>query len=599
MKKLMTALLSLTALAWASRKLMKRFPPEQAAADQGATGHVLAIADANADGGLTLDAAGRIEAANGVVRTLLGFDEHELRGRDLRVLLPQLAWSAANPEGVPSAELGGFWQARCRQGDMIEVEVTLAALPGTRSNGGPRYVCVLRDAGERRAQDEHFRHQAHFDMLTQLPNRMLLADRFKVAAERARRYGLSMALIYVDLDNFKQLNDSLGHAAGDEALETVAARLLDCVRQSDTVARIGGDEFAIFLAEVERADDAEVVAHKVVAALARPMTLGGREAFVTASLGVASYPVDGETLDRLMQHADTAMCQVKAAGGNAARFFSTRMESGILARYSLETELRHALANDELEVYFQPQFSLASGRVAGVEALVRWHHPREGLVGPDRFIPFAEESGLILSIGAWVLETACRAALALRAEVATDFYLSVNLSPRQVRESYLSENLDRVLDDLGFPPQALILELTESVLLGQGEDTLAALAEFRRRGVRLALDDFGKGYSSLSYLKRFPVDVLKLDRSFIDDVVEVPAASALVDAMVMMGHAMGMSIVTEGVESAAQLAHLAAHGVDAVQGHYCAAPSPASERATCRAWFELRLDAVPVEAEVS
>ncbi|HEX6042198.1 putative bifunctional diguanylate cyclase/phosphodiesterase [Longimicrobium sp.] len=415
-------------------------------------------------------------------------------------------------------------------------------------------------------------HLAYHDPLTGLPNRRLLLDRLDVALAHARRNGHRVALLFVDLDRFKVINDSLGHSTGDELLRQVGTRLRAAVRAEDTLARLGGDEFVLLLPRLDAARGAGEVARKVLETLRDPFVVGGRELFVTASAGVSVAPDDGEDGETLLRHADIAMYGGKQSRGDLYRFFAPEMNQRALERLETESALRRALAGDELTLVYQPVVDLRTGRVCAAEALVRWRHPELGLLGPAEFLEVAEATGLIVPLGAWVLRTACGHARRWREAGHNDVRLLVNLSVRQFQEPALVQQVRETLEREGMPPELLELEITESVAMRDTAASEDVLGGLRSVGVRLSIDDFGTGYSSLEYLRRFPIHTLKVDRTFVRDVEADEGDAAIVSAVVAMAHRLGLTVIAEGVEHHGQLDFLRAQGCDCVQGFLLSRP---------------------------
>jgi diguanylate cyclase (GGDEF)-like protein/PAS domain S-box-containing protein len=435
-------------------------------------------------------------------------------------------------------------------------------------------LAVGRDVTEIDRYRRQVHHQAFYDRLTGLPNRLLLCDRISRAIADAQYHGHQFAVLMLDLDHFKNVNDSLGHKLGDRLLCAVAARVQDCVRPHDTVARLGGDEFAVLLPDVRRAEDVATVAAKILRHLAQPLHVDGRDLVVTASIGIALYPVDGGELDALFKFADSAMYHAKKVGRNNFQFYAREFTMRSLERMDTEMALRKALKSGELELYYQPQIDLRTGDMIGAEALLRWHRPGHGLVGPDSFVAIAEESGLIVDIGEWALSTACGAVVRWNQGRKKPLRVAVNLSPRQFVRNDLAGTVSRILAGTGCEPAWLALEITESLLLEDCEETMSILAALDDMGVTIAVDDFGTGYSALSYLHRFPVSHLKIDRSFVTGIEAQPDKRELVKATLLIATALDLGSVAEGVETAPQADYLRLRDCRAAQGHFFGKPMP-------------------------
>ncbi|MDD1622621.1 MAG: EAL domain-containing protein [Methylococcaceae bacterium] len=431
---------------------------------------------------------------------------------------------------------------------------------------------LLEEITHRRQRDLYI--LAHYDQLTGLPNRLLFNDRLQQACQNAQRNHKMLALIFVDLDRFKYINDSMGHSFGDRLLRIAADRLTACVRQSDTVARLGGDEFVIILQniDIDSEDDAAGVVANISEKLRLPMPVFEREIQITASMGVAFYPRHDESIDGLIRKADAAMYEVKQRGRNAYLIYSAEMDHGNIQRMSLETQLRMALESGELSLFYQPQIQLPEHRVIGVEALLRWQHPELGMVSPATFIPIAEETGLIIPIGEWVLREACRQHLTWIGEGLPTFRMAVNISAVQFQQPEFCGLVKQIIEDSGIDPQYLELELTESVVMNHAEQAVQTLTELRALGVKLAIDDFGTGYSSLSYLRKFPIDRIKIDQSFIRYIKTTPANEAIVRAIIALGNSLGLETVAEGVENSEELECVTSHHCHEVQGYHFAKP---------------------------
>ncbi len=431
------------------------------------------------------------------------------------------------------------------------------------------------DITARKRAEETIKHMAYHDSLTDLPNRTLFQDRLTVALAQARRKRRMAAVMFLDLDRFKVVNDTVGHALGDDLLQGVAERLTGLVREGDTVARVGGDEFTLLLAEVERAEDVVEVAERVLDTLRQPWVLNGHEFRITASIGIAMFPNDGEDADSRLRNADTAMYRAKDQGRDNYELYTPKMNARIAERLALENSLRHGLERGEFLVYYQPQVDIASGRIVGMEALVRWQHPERGLVFPAEFIPMAEETGLIVPLGAWVMRTACAQNKAWQAAGIPPMRVAVNLSARQFQQRNLTEMVDEVLKETGLEARWLQLEITEGVAMQDVESNIAVLRELRQMGVQIAIDDFGTGHSSLSYLSRLPIDVVKIDQSFIQDLTTDPNGAAIARSIIVMAHNLKLRVIAEGVETEEQLEFLKKRRCDEMQGYLFSKPAPA------------------------
>ncbi len=443
-------------------------------------------------------------------------------------------------------------------------------------HGEPHILAFIQDITERKEAAARIEYLAHHDALTGLPNRILFRDRFALTAAWAERAGNKVALLFVDLDHFKTINDTLGHPAGDALLRLVAGRLRDCVRETDTISRLGGDEFLIAITDIHDAQAINQTGDKILDALARPFVLDGRELTSTVSIGIAVWPDDGADFDTLLKKADTALYQAKSAGRNTCRFYTERMNVDALERLQTRAALHRALDNAEFELHYQPQLDLATKRVVGVEALLRWNRGGREIVPPARFIPDAEESGLIVQIGDWVLGEACAQAARWQADGLPEMTVAVNLSAVQFRRGDLERSVLRALDASGLDPARLELELTESLLLDDAEAVLATVRRLKSLGVQLSIDDFGTGYSSLAYLKRFAVDKLKIDQSFVRDIASDPDDAAIVRAIVSMAHTLKLRVIAEGVETEDIARFLAIYHCDEAQGYFYARPMPAT-----------------------
>nr|WP_320114883.1 EAL domain-containing protein [uncultured Desulfuromonas sp.] len=442
------------------------------------------------------------------------------------------------------------------------------------------HVAFVRDISLRKKYQQQLEHQSNHDALTGLANRVLLDDRIEQSIVHARRANRYVGIFLLDLDRFKVINDSLGHSQGDTILLKVAERLASCIRPGDTLSRLGGDEFAIVMCDVNATSDIRLMAKKILTVFDTPFSLGGRELRITTSIGTSLFPRDGEHGEDLIRHADAAMYQAKSQGGNSFQFCSTEMDTRAHRALELEADLRLALVRDEFVLHYQPKVQIASGKMNGCEALVRWIHPDKGMVSPGDFIPLAEETGLIIALGSWVLREACRQFKAWQAEGVPPIKIAVNLSARQFLQSDFVEGIQAILNEFDMDPRWLDLELTESMVMQDPDHVAETLARLKEIGFALSLDDFGTGYSSLNYLRRFPIDCLKIDRSFILDVASDTTAASVANSVIGIAHSLGIHAIAEGVETREQYAFLALCECDSIQGFLFSKPLPAAELAT-------------------
>ena len=538
-----------------------------------------AILDSVADGIVSIAGDGTIESFSRSAEQIFGFGRSEVQGRHVELVLT--AGPSAEPnvlklltervgEELPPHELF----ARRRSGEVIPVEIAVTPLD---YDGQRVFILTVRDITVRKQTEETLRNLAYLDPLTGLPNRLLFHDRLVQAMERGRRTRQLLAVLLVDLDRFKLINDSLGLEKGDQVLRAVAERLGRTLRRSDTVARLGGDEFMLLVASAANAEAAAKVAQKVLDTLRPPFTVNGHELTASASIGIALFPYDGDDADTLIKNADTALSRAKEQGRNHFQFYTNDMNATAFERLMLESRLRKALEQGELVLYYQPQVSLQTGRIVGVEALVRWFHPDLGMVPPAEFIPLAEETGLIVPIGEWVLRTACRDGRRWQELGFRPLRVAVNLSARQFQQGDLVDVVARVLDETLLPAADLELELTESVIMRDAAESVRRLRELTALGIHLAVDDFGTGYSSLGYLRTFPIRSLKIDRSFIRDIDRDPNGAAIAQAIIALASSLGLKAIAEGVETREQLDMLRGWGCEEMQGYYFCRPVPADE----------------------
>ncbi|MBU3736498.1 MAG: EAL domain-containing protein [Methylobacterium sp.] len=434
------------------------------------------------------------------------------------------------------------------------------------------YEGTVEDITERKNYEQQIEYQATHDPLTGLPNRTLLADRLQQCMGFADRSGSKVGVAFVDLDQFKRINDSMGHHMGDVLLKIMAARLSQCLRDSDSVVRLGGDEFVLLLSSLQRLEDVDQSMQRVLAAVTEPCTIEGREFIVSCSIGVSIYPDDGQDANSLLKQADSAMYKAKQSGRNNYQFYTHELNQVLLQRLDLEYRLRHAIENKEFLLYYQPKIEFGYGRICGAEALIRWQPPGGPMILPAEFIPLAEDTGLIEEIGRWVLEEACRFAGRLNARPGREMPIAVNVSPRQFRQAGLTDSVQGALDLTGLDPRMLEIEITESCLADDTGQFISTLHDLKKIGVKLAIDDFGTGYSSLAYLRDFPVDRLKIDRGFVATLETVPSNAAILKAIIGLGHSLKLRVIAEGVETPYQQAFLHAVGCDELQGYLTGRP---------------------------
>ena len=534
------------------------------------------------------DAENRIVSINRSFSDITGYESNEVIGRTPSILNSgehgreffAALWSALKKDGYWQGEI---WNRR-KNGELYPEWLAISTVADEQGHI-LHHIGIFSDITERKMADERIRFLAQHDALTGLPNRLLLEDRLRQAIASAQRQGERVAVIFVDLDHFKTINDSLGHHMGDRLLKEVAVRLTACVRASDTVSRQGGDEFVIVLAQVTDPDDVAQVAKKVLAGVGQPYAIEGLELHTTPSVGIALYPDDGSDTATLIKNADAAMYHAKDRGRNNYQYFTQALNSRAFERLSLENSLRRALERNEFLLHYQPQFNLESGAVIGAEALIRWQHPDYGLMPPNKFIPVAEDSGLIIPLGEWVLREVCRQNRAWQETGLPPIPVAANLSALQFRQENLVESIGRILRESGLAPHLLELELTESAIMKSGEATVETLRQLKGMGLRLSIDDFGTGYSSLGYLKRFPIDKLKIDRSFVRDITTDPDDAAITRAVVGMAQSLRLQVIAEGVETVEQADFLRAEGCHEIQGYLYSKPLGAAEFETfLRKW---------------
>jgi diguanylate cyclase (GGDEF)-like protein/PAS domain S-box-containing protein len=538
--------------------------------------------DSIGDAVICTDISGNISYLNLVAEKITGCSRQKVTGQPMvevvRIMDATTRQTIANPmekavDQDRTVHLPSNSILVRRDGVEIPIEDSVSPIHD-RDGKATGAVIVFRDVSAARAMALLMVHSAQHDFLTGLPNRMLLNDRVSQAIVLAHRHMKKVAVLFLDLDGFKHINDSLGHPIGDKLLQSIAKRLVDCGRSSDTVSRQGGDEFVVLLSEVEQSDDAAITARRMLQAVAEPHSIGQHDLHVTASIGLSIYPDDGLDAETLIKNADTAMYQAKENGHQSFQFFKPAMNVRAVERQSIEESLRRALERQEFALQYQPIINLGTGEITGAEALIRWTHPTRGPVSPAQFIPIAEDCGLILPIGNWVLREACKQAQAWTHAGLTLATMAVNISAMEFRDERFLDGVFAALKDTGLDPRSLELELTESVLMKRAESTESILKTLRARGVQVAVDDFGTGYSSLSYLRKFPIDALKIDQSFVRQITTAPDETTIVTAVISMGRSLKLRVVAEGVETQEELAFLQAHQCDEAQGYFFSRPLP-------------------------
>jgi diguanylate cyclase (GGDEF)-like protein/PAS domain S-box-containing protein len=531
-----------------------------------------------ADGVVTIDERGIVESFNPAAERIFSYAAGDVIGRNVKMLMPEPYQSEHDAYvqryvdggrgriiGIGPREVVG----RRRDGTTFPIDLAISEM---RLDERHLFIGIVRDITERKHAAERLDYLAHYDALTGLPNRALLNDRLRQTTIAAGRHERVVTVMFLDLDRFKTINDTLGHDVGDLVLRTVADRLAACVREGDTVARLGGDEYAIILADMAQSRDAMGIAQKILDRVREPISLAGHELVISASIGITLYPADDARIEHLLKNADTAMYRAKEQGRNTYQFYTADMNAEAVLRLTLETDLRRALEHGEFLLHYQPQIDLKSGALIGMEALIRWRHPGERLVPPATFIPLAEDTGLIVPIGQWVMRTACAQNKAWQDAGLPALRVSVNVSARQFRQKSFPETVAAILRETGLGPAYLELEVTESLMMDHVEAAIMTLKEFHGMGIKLSIDDFGTGYSSLSYLRRFPIDSIKIDRSFIGSLATDSDQTAIVVAMISLAHTLRLRVVAEGVETAGQAAFLCEHGCDEGQGYLFSKP---------------------------
>ncbi|MGZ4955711.1 MAG: putative bifunctional diguanylate cyclase/phosphodiesterase [Methylobacter sp.] len=539
-----------------------------------------AVFDHSLEGIFITDTAGTIVSANAAATRITGYELEDLLGKNPRILKSDrhgedfytALWDSVYRNNQWEGEI---WNKR-RNGEIYPEWMSVSAIKDDQGRV-QNYIGIFTDITRQKETENRLTYLAFHDKLTGLTNRDLFHNQLTMALLQAKRSQHKIAVLYIDLDNFKYVNDTFGHAKGDLLLQKVVLILKMCLRECDTLARMGGDEFTVLLQHFDNRDDIALTARRINEVLASPIRIDDQDLYISASIGVSCFPEDGDTPSVLMKHADTAMYSAKNDGRKRHHFFSRAMENYSIKRIEMEQHLRRALEQGEFRVFYQPQISLDSGRIVGAEALVRWQRTGVGLVSPDLFIPLAEETGLIIPIGEWVLREACAQCRTWQQNGWKDLRISVNLSGHQFKQINLAGIVANTLKETGLEPRFLDLELTENIAMQSVEASLKTLTTLKRSGIQISIDDFGTGYSSLSYLKQFPIDRLKIDRSFISDLASDPNNAAIIVAIIAMAHSLGLEVIAEGVETDEQLKFLNMHDCNDVQGYLLGYPVPAEE----------------------
>ena len=511
---------------------------------------------------------------------MFGYQRGEILGRYTEILFSEYSDFAAVGEAAYSLleqgeNYASEWQVKRKNGDLFWCAISAKSIVESEPEKGT--IWLYEDITVKRESVDELKRLANFDTLTGLPNRSLFMDRLTNNLERAKRKNEKLVVMYIDLDRFKQVNDSLGHSAGDDLLCKVADRLLSCVRTSDTVSRLGGDEFTVLLNDVRGSETIARIANNIINSLNRPIVVDEHEVIISPSIGISLYPDDGDNVSTILKNSDAAMYSAKAAGRNNYQFYTETMNAESLQKLSFESKLRRVVEQNQLMIYYQPLVDAQSSTVVGYEALLRWYDKEMGMVSPVEFIPVLEETGLISSVGEWVFETACQTIHDFSRKKGADIRISINLSARQFLQRNLVGKIKSTIEKIGISPELIDLEITESILMDDPENSQRLLSELSKQGMRISLDDFGTGYSSLAYLKRFPIDVIKIDRTFVRDILTDPSDAAICEAILAMANSLDMAVTAEGVETAEQLEFLKDKGCKTVQGYYLGRPAPIEE----------------------
>jgi two-component system CheB/CheR fusion protein len=534
------------------------------------------------EGIIVIDETGNIVSFNRAAEKIFGYSTEEAVSKNFNMLI-----------STENLDLSGKYQAYINENEnelffgktreVVGLHKDFSAFPLELKTSHLRiqdkllFITTARNISDRKDAEQRINYMANHDALTHLPNRSLLQDRIQQTLVHNKRRDQQAAVLFIDLDKFKIINDTLGHDVGDDLLKKTATRLVEGVRSEDTVARQGGDEFIILLSAITHAEDAGLIAEKLLSSLMQPFNIKGKELHIGASIGIAIYPDDGDSMESLLKNSDIAMYHAKESGRGNYQYFSAKLNELTAEKQSLSSDLRHAVERNEFFLVYQPVVDMFSGNIAGMEVLLRWQHPVSGLVSPVKFIPLAEENGLILPIGEWVLRSACKQLLQWQQQGYEVPRLAINLSAKQLRQKSIAEIIARILQETGAEPRFIGIEITESMLVHNIDEVVDTLLRLSNMGLEISIDDFGTGYSSLSYLKRFPINKLKIDKSFVDDIATHPDDAAIVKAIIAMAHGLSMKVVSEGVETQAQLDFLRQHGCEQYQGYLFSKPLPASE----------------------
>ncbi|VBB05468.1 pac motif [Lucifera butyrica] len=560
-------------LSSAMRIYRAEFQTAQALSDLSrSTARLQAIINHMLEGLIIIDGSGCIESMNRAAEAMFDLTPDAGTGDSLSRFIPAIDFQQIQQQAVAGGSLE--MEGRRTDNTVFPLEFSCAEMSFDEQQ---LFICMARDISERKQAESMIRYLAYHDALTDLPNKTLFLDRLNMAVHHAHRDGNSLAVIVAALDRLNMVNDTLGHSVGDRMLQIVAGKMLECIPEGATVSRVGGGEFAVLLPVINQSEDAVRVIQAMIRQFEAPFTLEEYQLYITFSFGIAVYPLDGQSGGTLLKNADAAMYRTREQGGNHYQFYTYTMNDKILNSMVMETKMRAALENDEFILHYQPQVNVRKGKVVGMEALVRWDSPEDGLILPQDFIPLAEETGLIIPLGEWVLRTACSQNRAWQSAGYPPMDISVNLSARQFRQARLVDMVERVLRETGLDPRYLVLEITESVALQDVDFTVATLQSLRAMGIKIAMDDFGTGFSSLSYLKRLPIDILKIDRSFMRDVVHSPQDAAIVSTIISLAHNLNLKLIAEGVESEAQARFLEKKQCEEIQGYLFSKPLPLPE----------------------